>query len=224
MLCIAMKSHNRGAFYIAEALPYRDIDIANLLHRPIETVQLAIETFMRLGMIVPDENGAMEIPDFDNQMGILGVDEKRESAKKRVEAYRERKKQLKIADNSTNNDVTRNSNACNATDIEYKSIRVKDKRVKDKDHEQHALIAPELPHGEVFSEAWSQWVTHRKEKKARLTPTSIKAQIAKLSNVAESEAVAIIRQSIENGWTGLFEIKKQFNKQNAGNLEIDCGF
>lgn len=72
-----------------------------------------------------------------------------------------------------------------------------------------------LPHMEVSAfvlppwvnpEAWAEWETYRKEIKKKLTPTTVKKQIAFLS-LHQADHVAIITQSIQNGWTGLFELK-----------------
>lgn len=61
--------------------------------------------------------------------------------------------------------------------------------------------------------AWGAWEQHRKEKKKKLTPTSMKLQI-KLLEANKEDHVQIIKNSITNGWTGLFPIKKdQFVKK-----------
>ena len=58
---------------------------------------------------------------------------------------------------------------------------------------------------EGFSEAWADWVKFRTEIRHKLTDTTIKAQFKKLAKFPDP--VAVIRQSIENGWQGLFEVK-----------------
>jgi hypothetical protein len=62
-----------------------------------------------------------------------------------------------------------------------------------------------------FSEAWQCWEQYRKEKKQKLTPASVKMQIKFLSQFGEEVAIQIINQSIQNGWTGLFELKNKNN-------------
>jgi len=54
---------------------------------------------------------------------------------------------------------------------------------------------------------WSEWEQHRKEKKQKLTPMSVKKQLKFLAGRSNQEIITIIEQSIRNGWTGLFEIK-----------------
>jgi hypothetical protein len=58
---------------------------------------------------------------------------------------------------------------------------------------------------EGFREAWNSWVIYRKEKKKKLTPSTIKMQLKKLEGIGEVRAIKMIAYSIENGWEGLFE-------------------
>lgn len=54
---------------------------------------------------------------------------------------------------------------------------------------------------------WEEWIQFRKEKKNKLLPSTIKYQYKQLAAKNETEAIAMIRQSIEKGWTGLFDLK-----------------
>jgi replication initiation and membrane attachment protein DnaB len=56
-------------------------------------------------------------------------------------------------------------------------------------------------------DAWAAWVKHRKEKGIKLTPSSIKLQLAKLSKNQEDH-VEMIYKSIEHNWTGIFPLIK----------------
>jgi len=56
-----------------------------------------------------------------------------------------------------------------------------------------------------FQAAWSDWVQHRKEKKAPLTPQSVKMQIKQLDGMGLKRAVAMIRHTLFKGWQGLRE-------------------
>lgn len=56
-----------------------------------------------------------------------------------------------------------------------------------------------------FSQAWSEWVQHRAEKKKPLKPTTIKAQLKMLAKIGEARAIAMIEHTIFKGWEGLRE-------------------
>lgn len=64
---------------------------------------------------------------------------------------------------------------------------------------------------EQLQNAWIEWEQHRKEKKQKLTPLSVKKQLKFLDGRSKEEIIAIIDQSIMNGWTGLFELKNKPN-------------
>lgn len=62
--------------------------------------------------------------------------------------------------------------------------------------------------------AWAAWEQHRKEIKRKLTPTSVRLQFKLLEENKETHA-QIIKNSITNGWTGLFPLKEDgFRKPN----------
>jgi hypothetical protein len=68
---------------------------------------------------------------------------------------------------------------------------------------------------------WSNWEQHRKEKKAKLTPTGKKMQLEKLKDMGEHRAIAALKYSLANGWTGIFEPDQaKPNGQHKGIDEI----
>jgi hypothetical protein len=78
-----------------------------------------------------------------------------------------------------------------------------------------------FPDSVEFGKAWEEWEQYRKERRQKITPTTARHQAQFLSKYSEGEAIAIIRQSITNGWQGLFELKQQTNgkrtlKDSAG--------
>jgi hypothetical protein len=85
-----------------------------------------------------------------------------------------------------------------------------------------------LPHSDGFKAAWAEWETYRKEKRATLTPTTVKKQLASLAKLSEKDAVDRINQSIQNGWQGLFEVKTGGNpaviKMKNGQYTDEKGF
>lgn len=64
-------------------------------------------------------------------------------------------------------------------------------------------------------EAWNKWVQFRKDIKKKLTPLTIDAQIEMLSNHKEDH-IAIIKKSIEKGWTGLFPLGDKGTPKTGG--------
>jgi len=56
--------------------------------------------------------------------------------------------------------------------------------------------------------AYAEWIQYRKELGKKITPSTAKKQLKFLGGRDPAVSVAIINQSIENGWTGLFELKQ----------------
>lgn len=85
---------------------------------------------------------------------------------------------------------------------------------KNKNRKIKELLLPSLPYGEQFSKVWQEWVEYRKENKKTLTPTTIIHQIDFLKNLNdENEAIQSIRNSIRNGWSGLFPNQSNGSKK-----------
>jgi predicted phage replisome organizer len=127
MLCEGMKNiTNPGVLEITNGIPMKDTDIADSTNIKLDTVQMAITAFNELGMIVPDENGSIEIPEFRENQSIDRIEYKREQTRIRVQKHRENSKKLQIEDK---NDVTRYGVTCN--DRVDKS-RVEENRIKKK--------------------------------------------------------------------------------------------
>ena len=96
-----------------------------------------------------------------------------------------------------------------------------DKNVKNEKNNKGADIFPVHFSGN-FIKAWNKWLDYREEIKKPLKSATRKSQMDFLKTYNEAEAVAIIMQSIRNGWQGLFEINKQthgaktnFSKRSA---------
>lgn len=66
----------------------------------------------------------------------------------------------------------------------------------------------------VSSEVWEEWIKYRRERKDKTTESTCRAQAKKLSGLSPPDAEAVIRRSIENGWTGLFTEQVKNNASN----------
>jgi hypothetical protein len=64
--------------------------------------------------------------------------------------------------------------------------------------------------GNLFTDAWADWIAYRKERKPSLTPSAATMQVEFIieQSLDEKDAVEIIEQSIRNSWMGLFPLKK----------------
>jgi len=70
------------------------------------------------------------------------------------------------------------------------------------------LVFPEILDTATFRQAWGEWQQYLCEKKKKLTSSTAKKQLKKLAQHGADVAAAMIEQSIEQGWQGLFELKQ----------------
>lgn len=69
------------------------------------------------------------------------------------------------------------------------------------------LEIPENLNNPVFKTFWSEWKQYRAERKSKLTPTTARKQLLKLSKAGKIEAIKMLERSMENGWIGIFDEK-----------------
>ena len=81
-----------------------------------------------------------------------------------------------------------------------------EERREEKRREETVTI-PENINTPEFCNAWHDWEIYRKEIKKTLTPTTTQRQLKFLSRYDNATALEMINQSIQAGWTGLFELK-----------------
>ena len=70
-----------------------------------------------------------------------------------------------------------------------------------------------------FKATWLGWIAYRKEIRKAMKPTTIKAQLKKLSIYSEADALTIIQTSIEKGWIGLVADNFKTIKENETGLK-----
>ena len=58
---------------------------------------------------------------------------------------------------------------------------------------------------EAFRKSWNSWEIYRKEKKKKLTPSTIKLQLQKIESIGEARAIEMISNSILKSYEGLYE-------------------
>ena len=104
-------------------------------------------------------------------------------------------------------------NVCNNPQIKEKKSKL-NKTKLNKTKPNNTL--PEIP--SELSEVWTAFVEHRKELKKPMTETAALLNFNKLMKLSGGDiekANEILKQSIENGWQGLFELKEA-NKNGQG--------
>ena len=101
--------------------------------------------------------------------------------------------------------------------------------VHDHDHvtvSKDTVEGTALPFGPGFKSAWDDWIAYRREARfPKWQQRTIDAQLERLGKLTEPQAVEAIRQSIANGWRGLFPEKAKAHnsrptRNGAANAKI----
>lgn len=93
---------------------------------------------------------------------------------------------------------------------EEKKLSVKNKKMEQKENKIKNYEIPDW----LDKEVWEDWKQYKKERKQKFTPLTIKRQL-KLLSEHQADHKQIINNSIQNGWTGLFPLKGNYEKQKV---------
>ena len=146
LITLAGKTNDGGYIYIAENMPYTEEMLATIMNKPINTIRLALSTFLSLKMIEEDTKG-IYLVNFEKHQSLDKMEKLKEQNRIRVAKYRDKKKQELL---ECNNDVTLHVMQSNGIDIDIdKDIDIDNniyisfgeyKRVKLKQKEYDKLI------------------------------------------------------------------------------------
>ena len=119
-----------------------------------------------------------------------------------------------------NGNVTKNGNTPLPKTVTplYKVLKKKEKRKSTLFLE----VFPEaFQNSEAFKTAWLLWLKHRKENRHPIRETTAQAQARKLSKHTPETAAAMLQQSIDNGWQGIFALKNPVAQTTEGDGSTD---
>ena len=146
LITLAGKTNDGGYIYIAENMPYTEEMLATIMNKPINTIRLALSTFLSLKMIEEDTKG-IYLVNFEKHQSLDKMEKLKEQNRIRVAKYRDKKKQELL---ECNNDVTLHVMQSNGIDIDIDKDIDKDnniyipfgeyKRVKLKQKEYDKLV------------------------------------------------------------------------------------
>ena len=146
LITLAGKTNDGGYIYIAENMPYTEEMLSTIMNKPINTIRLALSTFLSLKMIEEDTKG-IYLVNFEKHQSLDKMEKIKEQNRIRVAKYRDKKKQELL---ECNNDVTLHVMQSNGIDIDIDKDIDKDnniyipfgeyKRVKLKQKEYDKLI------------------------------------------------------------------------------------
>lgn len=93
LLILAGKQNNHGLFLYKDTIAYTDEMLSSIFHRPLNTVRLAMETFVNLKMVERIDD-VYAIPNWDKYQSLDSLESKKERDKEYSKKYREKQKLL----------------------------------------------------------------------------------------------------------------------------------
>ncbi|WP_078428791.1 phage replisome organizer N-terminal domain-containing protein [Alkalihalobacterium alkalinitrilicum] len=91
LLAQAGKTNASGYIYLNENIPYTDEMLSTIFNRPLNTVRLALSTFVQFGMIEINEDKFISITNWEKHQNIHGLEKIREQNRLRKQKERQRK-------------------------------------------------------------------------------------------------------------------------------------
>jgi len=88
LLTLAGKKNMNGYIFLTENIPYTDEMLSTIFKRPLNTIRLALDIFKKFGMINYDNDGILQITNWEKHQNIEGMEKIREGNKIRQQRFR----------------------------------------------------------------------------------------------------------------------------------------
>ena len=142
ILVLAGATNDNGNIYFTPEIPYTDQLLATEFNRPLSTVQFALQTFERFGMI-EIINEIIHVSNWERYQNVEGMEKVREQNRIRAKRWYDKQKALPDSNVSSNVSLTQS----NATDKEL------DKEIeKESDKKNKRFAAPTVEEVRAYCE------------------------------------------------------------------------
>lgn len=122
LITLAGKTNDGGYVYISDNMPYTDEMLSIIMNKPLTTIRLALDTFVKLGMIENDLKG-IYLLNFEKHQSLDKLEKIKEQNRLRARKFREKQKLLE-------SNVT--ETLCNDIDIDKEEDKEIDKDINKK--------------------------------------------------------------------------------------------
>lgn len=210
LLAKAGKCNSNGFIFLTESIPYTSEMLAAEFDFEITTIQLALGSLSKLGMINLEEHHIC-ITGWEEHQNIEGLDKIREQTRLRVAKYRDKQKLIP-------SNVTGNVTVTQGNETEEEKERDKDNNKKEKRKTEFDLLIEGYTEDLQLRNTIYEFLKMRKAIKAPMTSNALKLMLNKLDRLAPNDIhcdtrIAILEQSIMNSWKGIFELKEELKKK-----------
>lgn len=206
MLCLAGSVNDNGLIYITKEIPYTEQMLSTQFNCTPALLNLSLKTFQEFGMIDIIDS-IVHISNWEKYQNVDRLTEIREYNRLAQQKCRAKRKKLQAV-----NDKSMTSQRCHETDIDI------DKEI-DKDIDKTKYRKPSKVRffeNDELNNEFHEYIKYRKQMKRPLSERGITLAISTIKKLAGDDpqkGIAIIDQTIERGWVGLFDIKEDDTKR-----------
>jgi len=100
LLILAGRCNDCGLIYVTRDIPYNEEMLSTVLRRQVNTIRLALNEFLKLGM-VETIDGHLSIRNWEKHQNVAGLEKIREQTRARVDKYRKKSKEIECNANVT---------------------------------------------------------------------------------------------------------------------------
>ena len=211
LLALAGKQNNNGVFLMSNRIPYTEEMLSTIFRRNLNTVRLALKTFVQFGMVEIVDN-VITIPNWDKHQSLDAYDKK----KARDRLYQQNRRAVQkalIEGKSPDASSDKSSDNCDSSEDPSSDVAVSDKE-GDKEIDKENIIGaksadPIDGNGNVPLKAEETKQDGKQEEKAIQLS---KPQLKKLfSEYTSDEAI----KSLLLEWCEIRRVKKGVNSETA---------
>ena len=222
LLCLAGKQNNSGVFMMNNRVAYTDKMLATIFRMKETTVTMALQTFEQFGM-VEIIDGVITITNWGKHQNLDQLENRKEFMRNYMKEYRAKQKALTSGDNGKPS-CKPNDKPNSKPNVRQAEEEREEDKSKTKNKKKEIKVFSDDPE---LNQAILGFMEFRKSIKKPLTDHAVELLINKLNDMTSyiPEQIAIINQSIVNGWQGVFPLKNEqaktgFQKQTKAE-ELD---
>lgn len=213
---------HEGNLRFSDEIPYDEDMLATITNTNVDIVRSATKLFIKLGMMEVLDDGTLYMREVERLVGKESVwaEKKRvqrNAAKKRDALGQNEDIVLSIEDKKRT--LSRHCPTEKEKEKEKDIEREKEKeKKKDPKPDSFVSVFEEFFISDRLKAAIMDFIDYRESIGIPTNASSLRALIKKLNELSgpEDEALAILEQSIANGWKGLFELKNKGKKPKTG--------
>ena len=214
LLILAGIVNDGGCVYFTKDLPFTDQLLATQFNRPLATVQLALATFQRFGMIEIVDDMIL-VSNWEKYQNVDSLDAIREKTRIRVANYR--RKQKLLLSNVTSNVTVTERNAIDKEEDKEKDIKKESKKESKNARNSYDSVIDNFTDDPELIAMIKEFIKMRQLIKKPLTDRALQLMLNKLFGLSKDTEtqIKIVEQSIVHNWLTVYSLKEDYKGGNG---------